>query len=64
MVSVGVGIHLLENGGDISKNSCIKKSCKKSKVIKNKYECSSKCYSEFKDNVKELYVWLQITANP
>lgn len=26
MVPVGVGIHLLENGGDVSKNSCIKKS--------------------------------------
>lgn len=29
MVSVGVGIHLLENCGNISKNSCIKKSWKR-----------------------------------
>lgn len=29
MVPVGVGIHLLKNCGNISKNSCIKKSCKR-----------------------------------
>lgn len=45
MVSVGVGIHLLENCGNISKNSRIKKSCKRrnneNKTMipsKNKYE--------------------------
>lgn len=32
MVPIGVGIHLLENGGDVSKNSCIKKSWKKKKL--------------------------------
>lgn len=29
VVSVGVGIHLLENCGNVSKNSCIKKSWKR-----------------------------------
>lgn len=45
MVSVGVGIHLLENCGNISKNGCIKKSWKRRNnenktniPSKNKYE--------------------------
>lgn len=34
MVPVGVGIHLLENGGDVPKNSCIKKSLGRKKKMK------------------------------